>query len=100
MNLAGITTTCSAKIIARWNRIFRKNGRWPHPDPFVANGKPKPPLFDYFPKIAVDVSGYILDHLNHFSVEMLKCELATNIIPTMMKEIEKDEQEFEEKSDG
>jgi hypothetical protein len=37
-----------------------------------------------------DASTFILDHLDHFSVEMLRAEIITKIIPALAKECEDD----------
>jgi hypothetical protein len=100
VNSIGINTTTNANVLAKWNTIFRRNGKFPHPDPYIANGKPKPPLFDLFPKAAADASAFILNHLENFSVEMLTREFIAIIIPALKNEVEEDEKEFEENSDA
>jgi hypothetical protein len=47
-------------------------------------------LFEYFPQAAADASSFILGHLDHFSVEMLRNEIITNIIPGLVRELEQD----------
>jgi hypothetical protein len=47
-------------------------------------------LFEYFPQAAADASSFILGHLDHFSVEMLRNEIITNIIPGLVHESEQD----------
>jgi hypothetical protein len=47
-------------------------------------------LFEYFPQAAADASSFILGHLDHFSVEMLRNEIITNIIPGHVRESEQD----------
>jgi hypothetical protein len=87
----GFDTTVDAKRISYWNIDFRKDNRFPHPNLYVANGiKPKPPFFEHFPNAAADASTFILDHLDHFSVEMLRGELISKIIPALTKECEDD----------
>jgi len=87
----GFITTIDRKRISYWNIHFRKATRFPHPNPYVANGiKSKPPLFEYFPQAAADASSFILRHLDHFSVEMLRNEIITNIIPGLVRESEQD----------
>jgi hypothetical protein len=55
VNIIGFDTTINAKTLSYWNINFRKRGQFAHPNPFVANGiKPKPQLFEYLPKAAVD----------------------------------------------
>jgi hypothetical protein len=72
----GFDTTVDAKRISYWNIDFCKDNCFPHPISYVANGtKPKPPFIEYFPNTAADASTFILDHLDHFSVEMLHGEI-------------------------
>jgi hypothetical protein len=69
-------TTVDAKRISYWNIDVRKDNWFPHPNSYVANGiKPNPPFFEHFPNAAADASTFILDHFDHFSVEMLLGEL-------------------------
>ena len=89
VNGLGFNTTINAKTLSCWNIDFWKRGKFAHPNPFIANGiKPKPPLFEYFPKAAVDVTTFVLDHLDHFAVEMLCNEFITTIIPALKAEVE------------
>ena len=68
----GFDTTVDAKKISYWNIDFCRDNCFPHPNSYVANGiKPKPPFFEHFPNGTADESTFILDHLDHFSVEML-----------------------------
>jgi hypothetical protein len=73
--------------------VFRQDGKFPHPNHYAANGtmKPKPPIFDVFPEAAAMTSELIYSHLDHLTVEMLRNELITNIIPGLKKKAE-DEQ--------
>jgi hypothetical protein len=65
----------------KWSRIFRNSHQFPNPNPYVANGlKRKPAIFEIFPAAAVDMSNFILDKLDQFSIEMLK-EYFNNISP-------------------
>jgi hypothetical protein len=83
----GFDTTVDAKRISYWNIDFYKDNCFPHPKSYVANGiKPKPPFFEYFPNAAADAITFILDHLDHFSVEMLHGGIISKIIPAFTKE--------------
>jgi hypothetical protein len=91
--LAGLRfdTTVDAKRISYWDIDFCKDNCFPHPNSYVANGmKPKPPFFEHFPNAAADASTFILDHLDCFSVEMLRGEIITKIIPALTKECKDD----------
>ncbi|KAL7528778.1 hypothetical protein ACHAXR_003942, partial [Thalassiosira sp. AJA248-18] len=84
-------TTINARTLSNWNQEFREQDKFPHPNPYIVNGlKSKPLLFEWFPTSAADSSTFILEHLDHFSVEMLRNELYMNIIPTLLKEADKD----------
>ena len=49
LNKLGITTAENGKRIAKWNRDFRQNNQFPHPNAWVRIGKkPKPPIFELF----------------------------------------------------
>jgi hypothetical protein len=89
--LAGLRfdTTVDAKRISYWNIDFRQDNCFPHPDSYVDNGiKPKPPFFEYFLNAVADASAFILEHLDHFSVEMIPGEIISKIIPALTKECE------------
>jgi len=67
-----------AKRISYWNIDFCKDNWFPHPNSYVANGiKPKPQFFEHFPN-------------DHFSVEMLRGELISKIIPALTKKCKDD----------
>ncbi len=85
----GFDTTVEAKRISYQNIDSCKDNCFPHPNSYVANGiQPKPPFFEYFPNAAADASTFIIDHLDHFSVEMLPGGIITNIIPALAKDCE------------
>ena len=52
--------------------------------------KPKPVLFEVFPNLEARVQEFVMMHLDHFCVEMLREELIKNIIPDLIKELEVD----------
>ena len=52
--------------------------------------KPKPPLFEVFPTLEAEVNEFIMNHLDCFTVEMLRGELTTKMIPKLVEEVEKD----------
>jgi hypothetical protein len=68
----GFNLTADPYRISVWNRVFQKDGKFPHPNHYVANGmKPKLPIFDVFPEAAAMTSEFIHSHLDHLTVEML-----------------------------
>ena len=51
INDVGFYTTISAKTLSYWNVNFRQQGKFPHPNTYIANGiKPKPLLFEWYQK--------------------------------------------------
>ncbi|KAL7525012.1 hypothetical protein ACHAXR_003180, partial [Thalassiosira sp. AJA248-18] len=91
LNAMGFLTTKSGKTIGDWNRYFRQHEKFPHPNAHVRMGKkPKPALFEVFPTLEAAVNEFIMLHLDCFTVEMLRGELITNMIPKFMKEVEED----------
>ena len=86
LNNLGITTTTNARVLSNRNKEFRKHALFQHPNPHVRNGKPpKPPLFELFPSLEVETKGYIISHFDFFTVEMLRNELVTVMIPMWYK---------------
>jgi hypothetical protein len=80
INDIGFDTTINANTLMIWNINFRKHEKFRHPDIYVANNiTPTPALFEYFPQSALDASLFILDHLDHFIVEMLCGELINSL---------------------
>lgn len=88
LNDLTLFNAATGRTIMNWNRIFRVNHQFPNPNPYVANGiKRKPTLFEVFPTAAVDVSNFILDHLEHFSVELLREHFNTTMIKQLNEEV-------------
>lgn len=82
----------SGTTIMKWNRIFRVNHQFPNSDPYVANGiKRKPAVFEVFPTAAVDMSNFILDKLDHFTVELLREHFNTTMIDALNEEVTNNE---------
>lgn len=89
LNNLGVKTTQSKKTIGKWNRDFRKHEKFPHPNVHVRMGKkPKPPIFELYPHLEATVGEFVIKHLDFFTVEMLRSELVTEMIPKLVKECE------------
>ncbi len=89
INEIGFNMTINANTLMNWNIDFRKQEKFHHPNIYVANYiTSKPAMFKYFPQAAVYASLFILDHLNHFIVEMLRGELTNKIIPSLKVEVQ------------
>ena len=89
----------TADTVMRWNREFRVEEKFPHPNPYIANGlaqKKTPILFELFPTASVDVSEYIINHQDHFAVEMLVEHFNETMLPALHEEAKKLEDESEE----
>ena len=89
LNELGIVTAINGETVAKWNKLFRKNERLPHPNVWVRIGKkPKPPIFELFPLLEAEVNEYVMKHLDFFTIEMLGCHVFNVMIPNTLKEIE------------
>ena len=51
-----------------------------------------PPIFELFPHLEARVKENMLMHLDFFTVEMLRSELATKMSPTLIEEIQSDKE--------
>ena len=92
LNLLGIEKTINTTTLSYWKIQFWRTGKFPHPNPYIANGlQPKPVLFEYFPTSTDESSAYISEHLDHFSIEMLCSEIITITILELMKNAEEKE---------
>jgi hypothetical protein len=82
----------TSKTLMTWNKYFRDDAKFPHPNPYFANGihpKPKPVLFELFPKASIDLSEFIIKHQDHFNVQMA-VELFSNVmLPALDEEAKK-----------
>jgi hypothetical protein len=72
--------------------LFRRNGKFRHPNNYVANGikQPKPKIFALFPQAVGMVNEFVLSRLNHVTSEMLRYELIAKIIPALEEEAAKE----------
>ena len=89
----GLDYTSDPKRVSEWNRLFRRNGKFCHPNNYIANGikQPKPKIFALFPKAAsAMVNEFILSRLDHITSEMVQYELISKIIPALKDEAAKE----------
>jgi hypothetical protein len=79
--------------------LFRRNGKFCHPNKYVANGikQPKPKIFALFPQAAAMVTEFVLRRLDHITSEMVQYELISKIIPALEEEaaVEKIPEEYD-----
>jgi hypothetical protein len=88
---AGYKTTKSRRNVMDWNAEFRKDCKFPHPNPFIANGiRPLPRIFECFPSAELDAKAFIMKHFDHFTISLLEEEFRDTIIPNLMKEAKQD----------
>jgi hypothetical protein len=95
----GLDYTLDPKRVSEWNRLFRRNGKFCHPNKYVANGikQPKPKIFALFPQAAAMVTEFVLRRLDHITSEMVQYELISKIIPALEEEaaVEKIPEEYD-----
>jgi hypothetical protein len=85
----GFNLTVDKLRLGMWNTLFRRDHHFPHPNSYVANGmKPKPRIFEVFPEAEAMISDFVLSHLDHFTVDMLRNEFITMIIPGLKQKAE------------
>ena len=76
------------QVLSNWNKEFMKHALFQHPNPQVCKGKPpKPPLFELFPSLKVEIKECIISCLDIFTVEMLRNELVTVMIPSLVQKV-------------
>jgi hypothetical protein len=88
----GLDLTLDPKRVSEWNRLLRRNGKFRHPNNYVANGikQPKPKIFALFPQAVAIVNEFVLSRLDHVTSEMLRRELIAKIIPALEEEAAKE----------
>ena len=65
---------------------------FPHPNPTVRLGKnPMPVIFEQFPNLEASVKSFMIENLSNFSIEMLRAELAAEMLPKLAEECKKDD---------
>ena len=77
----GLDYTLDPKRVSVWNRLFRRSGKFSHPNNYVANGikQPKPKIFALFPQAVAMVNEFVLRRLDHITSEMVQYELISKI---------------------
>ena len=91
LNNYGCKAATHAEVVAKWNRHFRVNDKFPHPDPNVRMGKKhKPILFEIFPNLEARVHEFVMSRLDCLCVEMVREVVIKDMIPDLMKELEAD----------
>jgi hypothetical protein len=88
----GLDYTLDPKRVSVWNRLFRRSGKFSHPNNYVANGikQPKPKIFALFPQAVAMVNEFVLRRLDHITSEMVQYELISKIIPALEEEAVKE----------
>ena len=88
MKLVGFeSSTTYYATVQRHEIEFQKEGNFCHPNPLIINGlRNRPELFEHFPSAEADVSKFMIESLAAVSVEMLRSELISSIIPKLVDE--------------
>ena len=82
----------TSKTLMTWNKYFRDDAKFPHPNPYFANGihpKPKPVLFELFPKASIDLSEFIIKHQDHFNDQRAVEHFSNVMLPALHEEAKK-----------
>ena len=84
LSVIGISYATNPQTVANWNKEFRQNEFFHHPNPLIARGKKaKPPLFDLFPDVSEKITTYCNKNMAHLSIDAVHEHITTNIIPNL-----------------
>ena len=91
MSQVGVSYIRNANTIMQWNRIFRNNEIFPHPNIYVEMGKSETPLFlETFPEVKVELSKFARNNVNQLNCETVTLHLRENIVPKIYEKMKKD----------
>ena len=86
MNEIGIKLVKNARTLMQWNRVFRHQEVFPHPNYYVEMGKTDKPIFlQTFPQVKFELSNWATKNLNNLNCETVGNELRQKIIPEIYK---------------
>ena len=81
MGMVGVRLVNNFQIVMKWNRVFRRNECFPHPNPYIECNKTyQPRLFEFFPQIKIEITRWANDHLDLLSCENVGLEIRGKII--------------------
>ena len=76
MAMVGVRLVNNFQIVMKWNRVFRRNECFPHPNPYIECNKTyQPRLFEFFPQIKIEITRWANDHLDLLSCENVGLEI-------------------------
>ena len=82
MGEMGIQIIKNYKTIMGWNRIFRTNEMFPHPNYYIEMGKSDQPVFlESFPEVKLKLNEWIKMNLEHLNCENIGIQIKKNILP-------------------
>ena len=82
MDEIGVKTIKDYQTIMKWNRVFRTNEIFPHPNYYVEMGKSDQPVFlETFPEVKLELSRWAKLNLSNLSCESIGVQLKQKIIP-------------------
>ena len=91
MGEVGIKYIKNGNTIMQWNRVFRKNEIFPHPNIYVEMGKSENPLFlETFPEVRIELNKFARNNVKGLSCEAVTLHLRENIIPKIYENMIKD----------
>ena len=76
MNEVGIRTITNSKTVMQWNRIFRVNENFPHPNIFIEMDKTyRSPFLDTFPEAKLQIIQWGKENIGNISCESVMMHL-------------------------
>ena len=86
MNRNGVSLLNNNQVLMRWNRIYKVNERFPHPNTNTQNGHMYVPVFlDTFPEVKESIRKWANNNLDQLNCENVQREIKTNIIPNIYR---------------
>ena len=68
MEIVGVKLIKYYQILLQWNRVFRREEYFPHPDPYVENNVTCPQvLFEFSPQVKIEIKKWENNHLDKLS---------------------------------
>ena len=88
---SGLTLINNPNILMKWNRFFRINEIFPHPNNYIEMGrKYHSPFLDSFPEAKLSLRDWANDNLDILSCQAVSIQLQQNIIPNIFNSLPDD----------
>ena len=82
MNEIGVKIIKNPRTLMQWNRVFRNQEVFPHPNYYVEMGKTDEPIFlQTFPQIKIELCNWTTSNLDKLNCETIGNELRQKSIP-------------------